>query len=84
MITLDDYIRTGRRHAVGVLDILAAQHGEEAAKAFAGGLVAGARNYILGKYGPRATYDFLQGIADDVISPELAMPAPKHTRGANG
>lgn len=67
----DDHILAARRHALSMLDMYAAEHGDDAAKALAAGLTAGVRNYLLGKYGPRATYLLFQGLADDVISPEL-------------
>lgn len=68
---LDDHIRGGRRHALAALDMIEKGYGEENAMAYAGGMIAGVRLYLLGKYGPRKTFDLFAGMADDVITPEL-------------
>ena len=78
MSDLDAHIRAGRRSTLSVLDEIELAHGDKAAQALAGGIVAGVRIYLLRKYGARKTYALFAGMADDVITPELPVdPAGK-------
>lgn len=83
MASINDHIAAGRRHAIAVLDMRAAQQGDEAAMALAGGMIAGARNFLVEKYGKRATFNLLFGLADDLITPEIPVSGPEQ-RSARG
>lgn len=70
--TIDEHIQTGCAHAFNVLRIIAAEHGEDAARAMAGGLVTGARNYLVANHGARCAFDLLAGLSDSTLDPVLA------------
>lgn len=71
-VTLDDHIVSAHRHAAAVLKVIEAGHGEEAAAAYAGGLIAGVCGYLVARRGSKATYDLMQGMTDDIVSTGLA------------
>jgi hypothetical protein len=68
----EDQIEAGRAHAVNVLKMIAAAHGDDAGRAMAAGLITGIRDHLVARYGRRDAYALIQGMADSCINPQLA------------
>lgn len=68
---IDPLILAGRSHAMAQLDIVEISDGAMRARAHASGLILGARDFLVSKYGTRDTYNLLQSLADQTIDPAL-------------
>lgn len=72
MTALDDTrMKTAARHIAGELEQVLTELGETAARASAGGVIAGASRFLVSAYGRRAVFNMLAQIADDLLGPEL-------------
>jgi hypothetical protein len=69
MDAIDDHIEAGRRHGVAVLTARAAEYGPDNMAAFAGGMAAGVRNYVIATLGRTAASKLFAGLADDALKP---------------
>lgn len=68
---LDPRILAARNHAVNQCDMIEVATDPTEAKAHAAGLILGARDYLISKYGTRDTYELMQQMADSTINPAL-------------
>ena len=72
----------GRTSSCATLFNVAARFGQEAAVAFAAGLVEGARDWLVAHVGEQAAYEAIQAAADRTAEPLVRTPAEEAPRAA--
>ncbi len=70
-----DKIRVVVRHAIdnakGMLTVVQKQHEPELARAYAGGLIQGAAEWVKANYDDKDAFELLTRLADEIIAPQL-------------
>lgn len=69
-MTIDDAILRGAQFTRDHLELIEQVYGPAVATAYAASMATGARNVVAEKQGRRASFELMQGLADDLIEPE--------------
>lgn len=70
-MTTDDALLRGAQFARDHLQILDRAYRTKSTMAYAGAMVSGIANWVAHKFGTRAAYDLLVGLADEILARDL-------------